>query len=41
MYENHYGDENSLTPEKRKYPMVVYAGNNLSPNYLNDLFKFI
>ena len=32
---------NSLTPEKRKYPMVVYAGNNLSPNYLNDLLDLI
>ncbi len=32
---------NSLSFEQRKAPMVVYAGNNLSPNYLNDLLELI
>ena len=32
---------NSLSAEERKGPMVVYAGNNLSPNYLNDLLELI
>ena len=32
---------NSLTAEQRKGPMVIYAGNNLSPNYLNDLLELI
>ena len=27
--------------EKRKTPYILYAGNNLSPNYLNDLIDFI
>ena len=26
---------------KRKHPLVVFAGNNLSPNYINDLIEFI
>ena len=30
-----------LPAKKRKTPMVVYAGNNLSPNYLNDLLNLI
>ena len=32
---------NMLPAKKRKLPMVVYAGNNLSPNYLNDLLNLI
>ena len=32
---------NYLGTEKRKAPMIVYAGNNLSPNYLNDLLELI
>ena len=32
---------NCLPQEKRKAPMIVYAGNNLSPNYLNDLLELI
>ena len=26
---------------KRKYPKILYAGNNLSPNYLNDLIDYV
>jgi len=32
---------NMLPTKKRKMPMIVYAGNNLSPNYLNDLLNLI
>ena len=32
---------NSLTKEQRKYPQVLFAGNNMSPNYLNDLIDCI
>ena len=32
----------NLIPDKqRKYPQILYAGNNISPNYLNDLIKCI
>lgn len=27
--------------EKRKTPLILYAGNNLSPNYINDLIDII
>ena len=27
--------------KKRKYPQILFAGNNLSPNYLNDLIDYI
>ncbi len=27
--------------EKRKYPQIVYAGNNLSPNYISELMEAI
>ena len=27
--------------EKRKYPMVLYVGNNLSPNYINELIEIL
>lgn len=30
-----------LSKEKRKYPLVLYAGNNISPNYLNELVDAI
>ena len=32
---------NSLPNSKRKTPQIVYAGNNLSPVYMNDLLEFI
>ena len=28
-------------PSQRKYPLVLYAGNNLSPNYINELIEII
>ena len=33
--------DNLLTEEKRKHPQIVYVGNNLSPNYINDLIDFL
>ena len=32
---------NLQTEDKRKYPMILYAGNNLSPNYINELIEII
>lgn len=32
---------NMLSKEKRKSPVVLYAGNNISPNYLNELMEAI
>ena len=32
---------NSMPETKRKTPQIVYAGNNLSPVYMNDLLEFI
>ena len=32
---------NMLPAKKRKIPMIVYAGNNLSSNYLTDLLNLI
>ncbi len=32
---------NSMPESKRKYPQIVYAGNNLSPVYMNDLLEFV
>ncbi|MBR6505187.1 MAG: glucose-6-phosphate isomerase [Clostridia bacterium] len=32
---------NYLEKEKRKYPQVLFVGNNLSPNYINDLIDLI
>ena len=29
------------TPKQRKYPQVLYVGNNLSPNYMNELIEYI
>ena len=33
--------ENMKLNEKRKYPLVLFAGNNLSPTYLDDLIEII
>lgn len=32
---------NMLSKEKRNSPVVLYAGNNISPNYLNELMEAI
>ncbi len=32
---------NLLPEEERKFPQILYAGNNLSPNYINDLINYI
>jgi len=32
---------NMLPNEQRKYPQILYVGNNLSPNYINDLINYI
>ena len=32
---------NLQNEEKRKHPMILYAGNNLSPNYINELIEII
>lgn len=32
---------NSLPKEKRKFPQIVYVGNNLNPNYINDVIDYI
>ena len=32
---------NSMPEGKRKTPQIVYAGNNLSPVYMNDLLEFV
>ena len=32
---------NMLSKDKRKAPIVLYAGNNISPNYLNELIEAI
>ena len=32
---------NSMPNSKRKTPQIVYAGNNLSPVYMNDLLEFV
>lgn len=32
---------NMLPDEKREYPQVLFAGNSLSPNYINELIEFI
>ena len=32
---------NEISNNKRKMPQVLYAGNNLSPVYINDLLDFI
>lgn len=30
-----------LPNEQRKYPQILYVGNNLSPNYINELIEYI
>ena len=30
---------NMLPEKQRKFPQILYVGNNLSPNYLNDLLN--
>ncbi len=32
---------NLLTSKQRKYPQILFAGNNLSSNYLNELIEYI
>lgn len=32
---------NMLPAKQRKYPQILFAGNNLSPNYMNDLIECI
>lgn len=32
---------NMLPDKQRKYPQILYVGNNLSPNYINDLIDYI
>ena len=32
---------NAMPEGKRKTPQIVYAGNNLSPVYMNDLLEFV
>ena len=32
---------NMMPGNKRKYPMIIFAGNNLSSNYMNDLLELI
>ena len=31
---------NMLPTKKRKYPQILYVGNNLSPNYINELIEY-
>lgn len=32
---------NMLTEKQRRYPQILYVGNNLSPNYINELIEYI
>jgi len=32
---------NMLPNKQRKYPQVLYVGNNLSPNYINEIIEYI
>ena len=32
---------NMLPAKQRKYPQILYCGNNLSPNYINELIEYI
>ena len=32
---------NMITDKQRKYPQILYVGNNLSPNYINELIEYI
>lgn len=33
--------DSMLPSKKRKHPQVLYVGNNLSPNYINELIEYI
>ena len=33
--------DNMLPESKRKHPQILYVGNNLSPNYINDLIEVL
>ena len=33
--------DNLLPESKRKHPQILYVGNNLSPNYINDLIEVL
>ena len=33
--------DNLLPTSKRKYPQILYVGNNLSSNYINELIEYI
>lgn len=33
--------QNMLTDKQRRYPQILYVGNNLSPNYINELIEYI
>ena len=35
------GFVNSIPDEKAKHPKVIFAGNNLNPDYINDIIEFI
>ena len=32
---------NLLPTRQRKYPQILYVGNNLSPNYMNELIEYV
>lgn len=32
---------NMLPEKQRKYPQILFVGNNLSPNYINELIEYI
>ena len=32
---------NMLSDKQRKYPQILYVGNNLSPNYISELIEYI
>ena len=32
---------NMITDKQIKYPQILYVGNNLSPNYINELIEYI
>ena len=32
---------NLLLARQRKYPQILYVGNNLSPNYMNELIEYV
>lgn len=33
--------DNMITEKNRKFPKILYVGNNLSPNYIKDLIDYI